>query len=156
MYSLLEPRRFKLTRYSKEFKGDLDGAMKNLNANFTAMQKSIENADKKYHEIKRDVSPKEVSALDDVWNRKITEFKASSKNYFKLQNKFLNTYRDLVAFIIKQGGSYYYKSGDNRVYFYRLEGYKYYGQTVDKLNKINFAQNKMLESVAPKNISTSY
>lgn len=156
LYDLLDPQRFKYTRYSEEFSGDLKAAMDDLNANYKAVRMSIDDAKVKYEEIKRDINITEHEKLDALWEEKLGEFTQTSDRYFKLQNQFLNTYRTLVAFILKQGGSYYYKTGEDRVYFYRFEGYKYYGTTIDKLNKINFEQNKLIDETAPKNIEHPY
>ncbi len=148
----IKPERFKTTRYSKEFTGDMKAAMDNLNQNYAKMASNIENAQKKYIEIKQGIEISDHEILEKLWNEKISEFQEKSNRYFKMQGKFLNTYKELVGFILNQGGSYYYKSAEREVYFYKFGGYKLYGQYVDKLNMTSFEQKKLLKTMQPANI----
>ncbi len=151
LYSHIEPIKFQNTRYSKEFTDDMNDAMDNLNNNYQKMTADIENAQKKYLEIKEGIKMADHEILENLWNEKINELKEKSDQYFQLQAKFLNTYKSLVSFILKQGGKYYYKSSENSIYFYKFGAYQLYGKMIDKLNMINFKQKKLLNTMVPAN-----
>ncbi len=156
LYTLIEPEKFQLTRYSKEFSGDLNASMDNLNKNYKKMLADIENAEEKYLEIKKGIKMVDHEILEPLWTEKISEFREKVDIYFKMEHKFLNTYKNLVGFIIKQAGSYYYKASDQRVYFYKFGGYQFYGQSIDKLRKISYEQRKLLKTIAPANINVKH
>jgi len=148
---LMKNERFKTTRYSKEFSRDLDDALANLNANYKSMLDDITFAEERYKTVREEIRSIDYEILDPLWREKINAFKERSKTYFKMQHSFLKTYRTLVAFILKQGGSYYYKEETNRVYFYRFEGYEFFAKSLDKLNRISFEQRKFLKQEPPAN-----
>ncbi len=152
LYSLMEPSRFQYTRYAKEFDGDMDKAMTSLKENYKGMMQDIESANKYYEETRENIRGEDLEKLDALWDQKIKEFKTTANNYFSMQNKFLNTYKELVTFVIKQGGSYFYRAGDDRVHFYKFGGYKYYGKSIDALNKTSFDQRQLLRKNAPPNV----
>ena len=49
LFSLMESKRFKTTRYSKEFSHDMDGALKNLNNNHREMMDEIKKRKSNIH-----------------------------------------------------------------------------------------------------------
>ncbi len=156
LYSHIKPEKFQNTRYSKEFTGDMNAAMENLNKNYANMTSNFQKAQEKYKEIKEGIKMADHEILEKLWDEKISELQEISDSYFKMQGKFLNTYNNLVEFILKQGGSYYYKASDERVYFYKFSGYKLYGQMIDKLNMIRFKQRKLLRKIPPANINVEF
>lgn len=151
-YSLVRPEKFETTRYSKEFSGVLKNAIENLNQNYQSMTEDISNANKKYAQIKEGIRQEDYETLDPLWETKVGEFEAYAKLYFNMQHKYLKTYKSLVAFIIEQGGSYYYVQNERSVKFYDFSGYKYFGQSIDRLRKITFEQKKMLREKIPANV----
>ncbi len=155
LYALIEPQRFQITRYSKEFKGVLTDAMDNLNKNSKNIDKDIEDANLKYKEIKEGIREVDYEILDKLWTEKIAEFRHDAKQFLKMQHAFLKTYRSLVGFIIKQGGSYYFDTNEQRVKFYKFAGYKFFGKSVDKLRKITYEQKKFLKSKAPARVDVT-
>ncbi|PCJ99435.1 MAG: hypothetical protein COA45_05205 [Zetaproteobacteria bacterium] len=152
----LKPAKFQLTRYKKEFSGDLEKAMSNLNNGYNDMTADIENAEKQYLEIREGIRASDHEKLDALWKEKIEEFREKSGIYFKLQHKFLNTYRGLVSFILKQGGRYTYKSDVKNVVFYKFGGYKFYGQSIDTLRMVSFKQRKLLRENAPAGVNANF
>lgn len=152
----VRPAKFQFTRYKKEFSGDLDKAMKNLNSGYKDMIADIENAEKLYIEIREGVRDTDHKKLDALWKEKIAEFRSKADTYFKLQHKFLNTYRGLVSFILKQSGKYSYKSAEKRVIFYSFGGYKFYGQSIDSLRMVSFKQRKLLRENAPAGVNSDF
>ena len=68
-----------------------------------------------------------------------------------MQHKFLNFYKGLVEFILKNGGGYYYDSDELRVKFYKYGEYEFFGKTMDRLNQINYKQIKLLKANKPAN-----
>ncbi len=153
--NLVKPERFEYTRYAKEFSGEKTSAMQNLNKNYKQTRADIEKANAYYEEVREGIREEDLETLDALWETKIKEFEDISNAYFKYQNKYLNTYNQLVSFILKQGGSYYYQSATQSVAFYKFPSYKYFGETIDKLNKISFEQMKLLRDNAPPNFDLS-
>jgi len=151
-YSLVQPQKFETTRYSKEFSGVLKNAIENLNQNHKNMIDDVNAANEKYIEIKEGIRQIDYETLDPLWEEKISEFKAHAKRYFTMQHKYLKAYKSLVEFIIEQGGSYYYVQNERSVKFYDFSGYKYFGQSIDRLRKITFEQKKMLREKIPANV----
>lgn len=151
LYALVEPKRFNITRYAKEF-STVDDAIDNLNRNYKNVLSDIETANKQYEEIKEGIREEDYAALDQLWPEKIKEYRAHAKRFYDKQYQFLKTYRSLVAFILKQGGSYYYNANEQRVKFYKFGGYQFFGQSIDKLNMISFEQKKILKAKAPANV----
>ncbi|MGH1375309.1 MAG: hypothetical protein ACRBCK_03080 [Alphaproteobacteria bacterium] len=149
---LISAEKFQYTRYSKEFSSDLNAGMKNLNKNYNTLLAEIQDANNRYIIIKEGIRSIDHSTLDPLWEKKIEEFRQAADHHFKLQGRFLNTYKSLIDFILKQGGSYYYKSDDNRVYFYKFGGYKFFGKSIDTLTRISYEQRKNLKENAPANI----
>ncbi len=148
MYDLVSAERFQYTRYSKEFSGTLKDGMSSLNKNYNAILADIQNAKAEYLIIRDGIRPVDYETLDPLWERKIAEFKEVADAHFKLQGRFLNTYKSLIDFILKQGGSYYYKSDDQRVYFYKFGGYKFFGKSLDQLRRVSYEQKKNLKENA--------
>tara|TARA_R110002095_G_scaffold74358_1_gene63422 strand:+ start:1324 stop:2070 length:747 start_codon:yes stop_codon:yes gene_type:complete len=155
LYTLVEPERFQVTRYPKEFTGDMSDGLDNLNRNYKNMLSDIEHADAQYKEIKVGIRKQDYEVLDKLWPEKIEEFRTFAKQYFGLQHKFLTTYRSLVGFIIKQGGSYYFDTTEYNVKFYQFGGYKFFGQSLDRLHKISYEQKKMLKENAPAHVDVT-
>lgn len=155
LYTLIEPHRFQITRYSKEFKGILTDAMTNLKQNSKNIDEDIKNANEKYKEIREGIRSVDYEILDKLWPEKIEQFRKEAKQYLKMQHAFLKTYRGLVAFIIKQGGSYYYDTNEQRVKFYKFAGYKFFGKTIDKLRRITYEQKKFLKERAPAGVDVT-
>ncbi len=156
LYAHIQPEKFQNTRYSKEFTVDMNAAMDNLNKNYAKMTSDIKNAQEKYIEIKEGIKMVDHEILDKLWDEKINAFKNVSEEYFRMQGTFLNTYKGLVAFILKQSGSYYYKATEKRVYFYKFGGYKLFGQYIDKLNMTRFEQKQLLKTMPPANINVKF
>ena len=104
LYALIKSERFQVTRYSKEFSGDMSDSIDNLNRNYNNMLADIETTNKKYEDIKEGIRAVDYETLDMLWPEKIEKFHTHAIEYFKMQHAFLKTYRALVAFIIKQGG----------------------------------------------------
>ena len=148
----MQPKKFQLTRYEREFSGDLQDSMADLNNSYNSMKEEIDKAEEKYLLIREAILEEDLKTLDALWNEKIGEFRQKTDEFFKMQHSFLNTYRKLVNFILKQGGSYYYKNGEDRVYFYQFGGYKFFGQSIDKLNNLSYAQRKFLRENTPDSI----
>ncbi|MGH1456619.1 MAG: hypothetical protein ACRBDI_07550 [Alphaproteobacteria bacterium] len=148
----MQPAKFQLTRYAKEFSYDMDDALANLNANYKKMMDEIEGAKEKYTEIKNGLRMADQKKVDPLWQEKITQFEDNAKTYFKMQHKFLSTYRNLVGFVLKQGGSYYYKQDTQGVYFYKFGSYHFFGKSIDNLKKINYDQRQFLKAHPPANV----
>ncbi len=151
MYSLMAQERFKLTRHSKEFTGVLDDAMASLNKNYKSMLSDIGKAEQEYEIVKEGIKEEDYDTLEILWDEKISDFRKKVDQYFKMQNKYLNIYRNLVGFILKQNGGYYFDSYKNMVHFYKFGGYKFYGKSIDSLRRISFEQRELLRTVAPAN-----
>ncbi len=156
LFSNMAAERFQLTRYKKEFSGDLRNAMNNLNKNSKGMAKDIDSAQEKYIKIRETIRLSEQEELEVLWDKKIEELKKDSKSYFKMQHRFLNFYNSLVNFILKQGGSYYYDSKDQQVKFYQYAGYKFFGGTIDKLRKLTYEQITLLKTHTPANTDITF
>ncbi len=152
LYSLLENKRFRTTRYAAEFSGVLKSTLNNLNSNHKKMQKAIEEANLDFEYIRKHVSKEDQQKLDVLWTDKIDEYKKFANQYFKMEHQFLKTYRNLAAFILKQGGSYYYDRIARTVKFYKLGAYEFYGQLIDKLHIISYKQVSLLKSHVPANM----
>ncbi len=150
--SLMEERYFKTTRYAKEFTPSMNNALENLNANYKSMMEEIDAAQAQYENIMKGLKTGDQVKLEPLWTEKITQLRNDAQAYFKMQHEFLNTYRNLVAFVLKQGGSYYYKSETQRVYFYKFGSYHYFGKTIDKLRMISYKQRQFLKARAPSNV----
>ncbi len=151
LYDLVMPERFELTRYSKEFKGDMNDSMNNLNKNFKRMMDDIAHTQSQYEDIKAGLSETDQEILAPIWEENFGKFRNNAERYFKLQGKFLKVYHSLVTFVLKQGGSYYYDSTTQKVTFYKFGGYKFYGQSIDNLRKISHEQRVLLKDNAPAN-----
>tara|TARA_B100001989_G_C24545657_1_gene470569 strand:+ start:833 stop:1573 length:741 start_codon:yes stop_codon:yes gene_type:complete len=145
----LQKQKFQYTRYMDEFKGDMQSAMKTLNKQHKDVQTALDKANLEFRIIREGIATDEHEKLDTLWNEKIKEFKGHSDTYFKSQHKYLVTYKNLIEFIIKQGGSYYYDSAARAVKFYDLTGYTYFAKSIDELTKISFNQKKYLRKIAP-------
>ena len=152
---LLEGERFKTTRYAKEFSVPLEGAMNNLNENHKSVKNDIKNANERYEIIKEGILKVDHETIDKIWPEKIKEFEIHAQKYFDMQFAYLKTYRSLVGFIMKQGGSYYYDSSARAVKFYDLSGWRFYGESIDKLRKTTYAQKQHLKQKVPANVDVS-
>ena len=153
LYILLEGERFKTTRYAKEFSVPLEGAMDTLNQNHNSLKDDIKQANEQYEIIKEGILVVDHPTIDKLWPEKVKEFEIHAQKYFDMQFAFLKTYRALVGFIMKQGGSYYYDSAERAVKFYDLSGWRYYGESLDKLRKITYTQKQHLKQRVPANVS---
>ena len=149
LYEQIANERFQITRYSGEFSDILEKSMKNLNENHNKMKKALENADLEYKYIRKRVRESDHETLDELWPNKIDEYKKTADEYFEMQHSFLKTYNGLVAFILAQGGGYYYESKSQALKFYKYGVYEYYGNTVDELRKITYEQIKLLKGYVP-------
>lgn len=152
LYDLLINERFQTTRYAAEFSSVLKSAMTNLNENHTKMQKAVEEAALDFKYVRERVRAADQETLDKLWASKIAEYEKSAEQYFKMEHMFLKTYRSMVAFILEQGGGYYYDSNAQTLKFYKLGAYDYYCKTLDKLHVISYEQTKLLKSHAPANM----
>ncbi len=148
LYSQIKPEKFKTTRYSKEFEADMSGALDNLNKNYAKTMSNIENANKKYIEIKESIKAEDHEVLDALWEEKVTKFQEKSDTYFQMEFNFLSTYKNLVGFILKQGGKYYYKASDKKIYFYKFGTHQRFTQYIDKLNMIRFKKRKLIRTMS--------
>ncbi len=149
LYELLEDERFQTTRYAAEFSGLLKSAMANLNDNYTKMQKAVEDAQQEFEYTKERVREADQKVLDDLWESKIAEYNEHANQYFRLQHRFLKTYKNMVSFILKESGGYYYDSKERVVKFYKLGSYDYFGKTLDKLHVNSYEQMKLLKTHIP-------
>lgn len=154
LYELLKPERFKITRYTAEFEKPLTSAMKNLKDNYNNLQAEIEEANAEYKNIRSGLLEEDLETIDALWKQRIAQFEQRSMTYFKMQNKFLNTYKSMVDFIISQGGSYAY-NGIDGIRFYKVGGYKFFSMTLDKLRKTTYNQRLLLRENAPVNVDLS-
>ncbi|MDH5722491.1 MAG: hypothetical protein OEY94_04105 [Alphaproteobacteria bacterium] len=145
----MEAEKFRYTRYPAEFTKDLEDAMKALNEHYKQTQEALEKAETNYKIIREGIMPDEHETLDELWKEKIDEFESRSKVYFKSQHTFLITYKNLVEYIITQGGSYYYDSNKQGVSFYDVTGYTYFAKSIDTMAKISFDQKEYLRKIAP-------
>ncbi|MFP4098048.1 MAG: hypothetical protein ACLFU1_04615 [Alphaproteobacteria bacterium] len=146
---LMDPKRFHTTRYSKEFSGDLKQALDSLNDNYKKMLRRIERVKEDYTSIREGIRSTDYEVLDPLWDERIGEFEETAKSYFKMQHQYLNTYRNLVAFILKNGGRYFYDSKARRVGFFNFGLYEYFAKQIDKLNDITHEQKKLLKRHPP-------
>ncbi len=149
---LMEGSRFRTTRYAKEFSPSMNEALKDLNTDYKSMMTEIETAQAQYENIMKGLKMADQNAVEPIWEEKISAFKKNAETYFKMQHEFLSTYRNLVAFVLKQGGSYYYKSETQRVYFYKFGSYHYFGKSIDKMRMITYKQKQFLKANAPTNV----
>lgn len=149
---IIEPQRFKLTRYAAEFDNDLNAALKVLNEQSAAMKNEIKHANDQYQKIRDGVISNDYEILDALWAEKIKSFEALSERYFKMQFAYLKVYKNLVKFILQEAGSYYYNTAASRVDFYDVAAYQYYVKSLDRMNKISYEQRKLLRSDPPANI----
>lgn len=154
LYELLKAERFKITRYTAEFEGPLNNAMQNLKDNYKSMKDEIAQANEEYQFIRRGILEDDREALDTLWAQRVKAFEDRSMTYFKMQNKYLNTYKSMVNFIISQGGSYAY-NGIDGIRFYQVGGYKFFARTLDSLRKTTYNQRIYLRSNAPVNVDLS-
>lgn len=148
--------KFRNTRHKKEFSSSIERAMSNLNDNYKEMQEDIKNAEVQYTEIRQGIRETDLETLDKLWKEKMAEFQKNSNMYFKLQNKFINTYSKLVKFILKQNGKYTYKSAEKVVAFYNFGGYQFYGKSIDSLRMISFKQRKLLRENPPSGVDLDF
>lgn len=152
LYALVDYERFQTTRYSKEFSGPIESAMDNLNRNHQNVKDDIKKANEQYEIIKEGIREVDYETLDQIWPEKIKEFDIHAQKYFDMQFAFLKTYRSLVGYIIKQGGSYYYDSASRSVKFYDLSGWRFFGESLDKMRKITYMQKQHLKQKVPANV----
>ncbi len=148
----MKPQKFQLTRYAKEFSPDMNDAMHNLNTNYKKMMGEIQDAKDAYAKISENLRMADQKKVAPIWDEKITQLEDDVVSYFKMQHSFLNTYRNLVGFVLKQGGSYYYKQDTQGVYFYKFGSYHFFGKSIDKLKKINYDQKQFLRTRPPSNV----
>lgn len=153
LYDLIDFKRFQVTRYTGEFKDDLQDAMEDLNTNSKKMLADIDKANEEYKDVKIGIRKSDYEVLDKLWEEKIEQYRKEAKLHFKMQHSFLKTYYSLVGYIIKQGGSYYYDSQKKAVSFYKHGGYQFFGKSLDKLRKITHEQKKTLRTNTPANIN---
>jgi hypothetical protein len=149
---LMEGQRFRTTRYSKEFTPVMNEALSDLNANYKSMFAEIKTANEQFETIMKGLKTGDQAVVEPLWKEKIAAFKQVANAYFKLQHDYLNTYRNLVGFVLKQGGSYYYKQQTRRVYFYKFGSYQYFGKSIDKMRMITYKQKQFLKEHAPANV----
>jgi len=154
LYELLKPERFKITRYTAEFEKPLTSAMQNLKDNHKNLQAEIEEANAAYEEIREGLLEEDLEVIDALWKQRIAEFEKRSMTYFKMQNRFLNSYKSMVNFILSQGGSYAY-NGIDGIRFYKVGGYKFFSKTLDQLRKTTYNQRMFLRENAPVNVDLS-
>lgn len=149
--NLMKPQKFRTTRYAKEFTPAMQSALQDLNDNYKSMMQEIESANAEYKNILRGLKMADKAELEPLWEDKISSFKKDAETFFKMQHSYLNTYRNLVAFVLEQGGSYYYKQDTQGVYFYKFGSYKFFGKSIDKMRMITYKQKQFLKARAPAN-----
>lgn len=152
LIDLIQPTRFKTTRYKAEFANDLKTSIDNLNTNYKTFMEELKTTQEQYQVIKENIGDDDHDVLDALWQERMDYITELSKTYFKMQAKFLKTYKTLVAFILKNGGGYYYSSDSAQLQFYKLGDYHYFGKSVDVLNKTSFQQEKLLRANPPGGI----
>lgn len=150
--SLLDFERFQYTRYAQEFEAPLNAAMRTLNENSVALRTDIQEAQDTYPTLLDGVSEEERAILDAEWAKTIEQFNVSTMAYFKLQHRFLNTYKNFVTFILDKNGQYYYDRGTSSVHFPNISHYKYFGKNIDALRQISFRQRTLIRDVLPATI----
>jgi uncharacterized membrane protein len=148
LLELLVAEKFQYTRRMAEFKKPLDEAMMDLNKNSKRMRQQIADADAAFQDMKGSFQGEERKA-SELWAKKKKEFEEFSEKYLQSQGKFLNTYFKLVSFIMADAGSYYYDGQTRRVAFYNVEGYTFFANKIDELNKIVYNQKTLLRDIRP-------
>ncbi len=151
LYEVLKPERFQTTRYSAEFKDELNEAMKSLNENYKRMNNDLEKADKQVKELKSTLGMIAQEEVSKLWEINITHLKETKENYFKLQGGFLKKYHQLSTFLLKKNGGFFYNSQSQGLSFYNNGDYQYYGKSLDYLRQTTHKQKALLKKNAPAN-----
>ncbi|MCB1782722.1 MAG: hypothetical protein KDI13_01885 [Alphaproteobacteria bacterium] len=144
LMELMQPFHFKLSRYGAEFRRELKQGMDDLNKNYKSMQNDLKTADEAYGVVIRGFSEENQKTVEALWKSQRQVFVDRSNKYFGLQSKFLNTYKSLVHFLIDQGGNYYYDQETQKVAFYDVGAYTYFGKTLENLIQIGRDQRQIL------------
>lgn len=156
LLALVQPPTFENTRYGKEFKDDLLAAMKDLNKNYQAMKESTERSHNEYKALKETFPASVQSQVEILWEDQIQIFMKQSEDYFTMQGVFLNTYKNLVQFILNQSGGYYYDPGAKQLNFYKVGGYTYYGKAIEMMINTRRKQKALLEEMVSGYIEPAY
>ncbi len=69
-----------------------------------------------------------------------------------MQNKFLQQYRKLASFILKNPGSYYYDGTARKLRFYDVDLYGEYVKYIDGLRKLTYKQSMLIQTLEPANL----
>ena len=152
LMTLMEPKKFQYTRRHTEFKPTLAKAMTELNKSRNNFKAFIEKNNQEFEVIKPAFG-EEQEATEALWKETIAAFESRAEEYFKSQNKYLNLYNKLVSYIMANAGGYYYNSTANKIAFYKVEEYTFFGETLDKLNKIAYAQKQSLSDIKPARLA---
>ncbi len=152
LMTLMEPKKFQYTRRHTEFKPTLAKAMTELNKSRNNFKAFIEKNNQEFEVIKPAFG-EEQEAAEALWKETIGAFEKRTNEYFKSQNKYLNLYNKLVSYIMARAGGYYYNSTANKIAFYKVEEYTFFGETLDKLNKIAYAQKQSLSDIKPAKLA---
>ena len=143
----LKSDKFKTTRYPEEFQPDLKKSMDDLNENYKALTKMIEDADKQVVLIREALLDEEKEKFDWLWKSYRDEFKETSDTYFNLQYKFLITYRNLVKFVLSQNGRYSYDPATQSIAFFEPSSYSVYKETLAQLKDTVQKQRELLQDI---------
>jgi hypothetical protein len=152
LMTLMEPKKFQYTRRHTEFKPTLAKAMTELNKSRNNFKAFIEKNNQEFEVIKPAFG-EEQAAAEALWKKTIAAFQKRADEYFMSQNKYLNLYNKLVSYIMARAGGYYYNSTANKIAFYKVEEYTSFGESLDKLNKIAYAQKQSLSDIKPAKLA---
>lgn len=146
LFELIQPHHFQVTRRATEFRRDLETANNSLKENYKRTQDAIEGFAKTYDMEVEKFSSQDKDVLASMKDKAIKSFKDKSEAYFQRQAKFLKIYSNLVRFILKNGGSYYYDSGSKGVAFYQAGHAEYFAKLVDQLRELDYQQAQILKT----------
>ena len=152
LMTLMEPKKFQYTRRHTEFKPTLAKAMTELNKSRNNFKAFIEKNNQEFEVIKPAFG-EEQEAAEALWKETISAFQKRVDEYFMSQNKYLNLYNKLVSYIMARAGGYYYNSTADKIAFYKVEEYTAFGESLDKLNKIAYAQRQSLSDIKPARLA---
>lgn len=144
----MEYKRFKYTRRYEEFEPVMTHAMTDLNKEYKDTKANVVAAQASFDSIKSQFGQEEAEA-QKLWDLKMKDFDAMSKKYFKSQAEYLNIYKSIVLYFMDHVGGYYYKSDEDKLAFYKIEEYTYFGENMDKMNKIAHKQGQWLIDAKP-------
>lgn len=149
LLELIGAETFQTTRYKNEFSRDMELSMSDLNETYNAFKGEVDKAKESALLIREGISEDEQKKFDNLWTQNLGGLETTAEQLFKKQNDFLNTYKSLIIFILKESGQYYYDSARRAVLFTNMGSYRTFGETVENLIKVNREQRDLLLTVAP-------